>query len=428
MNITELLAELKLWFEGTDKPGEGRGGAERGPGVKSSPSRCYIVDDEAGIRQLISMVLRPMGIQIEEFASAQALMEGVDRGHPQLIFLDISLERSDAVEALHGLARAGYSGAVNLMSGRHGQLLEDVKRIGERHRLRMLPSLLKPFEVTTIRKIAQDNFPAPAKRSPKIALADALERGWVQVWYQAKIDINRKKLVGCEALSRIEHPEYGILSPGSFLPGADPESLARLTEHVLRTVLRDAVKFDETGFDIRPAVNIPVDVLMKFPVASLVRENRPSGNAWKGLIVEVTEDQIVRDVERAEDIATQLKIYDISLSIDDFGAGYSSLARLRQFPFAELKLDMSFVQGCASNPKNAAICKAAIDLAHSFGAVAVAEGIEKAEDLRTLSQMGCDLGQGYLLASPMPLGSFLKALEKRKPTTDLLGRSINKSA
>jgi EAL domain-containing protein (putative c-di-GMP-specific phosphodiesterase class I) len=429
MSIVELLSELKLWFGATEPPVAGPEPEERTSGTQPGGLNCYVVDDETGIRQLISMVLKPMGVQIEEFASAQALLEGLDRGHPQLIFLDISLEKSDAIEVLHGLAKARYSGAINLMSGRHGSLLEDVRKIGERHRLRMLPALLKPFEVATIRAIARDIFPAaPKKTRPRVALADALQQGWMQVWYQPKIDLQRKKLVGCEALARIKHPEYGILLPGSFLPGADTESLTRLTEHVLLTVLRDAASFGTTGVAVRPAVNIPVDVLMKFPVASLVRENRPKGDAWKGLVVEVTEDQIVRDVARAADIATQFQIYDIALSIDDFGAGYSSLARLKQFPFAELKLDMSFVQGCAGNPQNEALCKAIIDLAHSFSAVAVAEGIEKPEDLRTLFQMGCDLGQGFLLAPPMPVEGFLQLLTRRKPTTELPTLSPNVTA
>jgi EAL domain-containing protein (putative c-di-GMP-specific phosphodiesterase class I) len=429
MKIVELLTELKRFFG--ERPVAEQQPAERCPGKEPNGASCYIVDDEAGIRQLIMLALKPMGIQIEEFASARAVMEGLDREHPQLIFLDISLERSDAVEVLHGLAQVGYSGAVILMSGHDRQLLEDVRKLGERHCLRMLPVLPKPFELATIRKIAHENFPAATTQTkhPRVAIDEALKQGWMQVWYQPKIDLKRKRLVGCEALARIQHPDYGILSPASFLPGADTERLTRLTEHVLLTVLRDAVSFSETGVAIRPAVNIPVDVLMKFPVASLVREHRPKGDAWKGLIVEVTEDQIVRDVERAKDIAIQLKIYDILLSIDDFGAGYSSLARLKQMPFAELKLDGRFVQGCASNPQSAALCKAVIDLAHSFDAVAVAEGIEKPEDLRALFQMGCDLGQGYLLAAPMPLERLLQTLVQRKPATDLLGREgFSKSA
>ena len=161
MKIVELLTGLKRLF-GEQQPVAKQEPAERPPagsltglvagtppGKGTDGTRCYIVDDEAGIRQLISLVLKPMGIRIEEFAGAQAVMAGLDRGHPQLIFLDISLERSDAVEVLHGLAEVGYTGAVSLMSGRHGQLLEDVRKIGERLRLRMLPALLKPFDVAT---------------------------------------------------------------------------------------------------------------------------------------------------------------------------------------------------------------------------------------------------------------------------------------
>jgi EAL domain-containing protein (putative c-di-GMP-specific phosphodiesterase class I) len=236
----------------------------------------------------------------------------------------------------------------------------------------------------------------------------------MRVWYQPKIDLQQKILAGCEALARIEHPQHGVLLPGTFLPGADTASLSRLTEHVLLTVLRDCVKFRNVGTSMRPAVNVPVDVLLKFPLAALVRENRPKDGAWKGLIVEVTEDQIVRDVALAQEIATQLKIYDIALAIDDFGAGYSSLSRLKHFPFSELKLDMSFVHGCAINSQNAGLCKAAVDLAHSFGAVAVAEGIEQAADLRALFQMGCDLGQGYLLAPPMSMERLLPILAQRR--------------
>jgi EAL domain-containing protein (putative c-di-GMP-specific phosphodiesterase class I) len=277
----------------------------------------------------------------------------------------------------------------------------------------MLPAMVKPFEVSAIRKIALANF-AEAAKPPPIAIDEALRQRWIKVWYQPKIDLKQMILVGCEALARIEHPQHGVLLPGTFLPGADTASLIRLTEHVLLTVLRDCVKFRSVGTPIQPAVNVPVDVLLNFPLAALVRENRPKDDAWKGLIVEVTEDQIVRDVALAQEIATQLKIYDIALAIDDFGAGYSSLSRLKNFPFAELKLDMGLVQGCASDSQNAGLCKAAISLAHSFNALAVAEGIEQVADLRAIFQMGCDLGQGFLLAAPMPLERLIPILAQRR--------------
>jgi EAL domain-containing protein (putative c-di-GMP-specific phosphodiesterase class I) len=418
MIVRDLMAELRLWFGATTESVDSAAVSVQRP-PQSNGSLCFVVDDEAQISQLISAILKPLGVEVREFPSAQSLLEGLDGCHPQLVFLDISLQGSDAVEALHGMAKAGYSGGVHLMSGRHGSLLDDIKKIGERQGLRMLSVLPKPFDVATVRRVGSAAFTKVRKRTPHVSIDEALQRGWLTVWYQPKINLKQKLLVGCEALARIEHPEYGMIAPGGFLPGADIESLCRLTRHVLITVLRDCVVFAETGAVLRPAVNIPAEVLLRMPVASIVREYRPNAEAWRGLIVEVTEDQIVRDIDRAQDIATQLQIYDIALSIDDFGAGYSSLARLKHFPFAELKLDMSFVQNCATNTQNAAICKAAIDLAHSFNAIAVAEGVEKLEDLRALYKMGCDVGQGYLFAKPMPLEKLVSVLKRGRAIEDL---------
>ena len=149
------------------------------------------------------------------------------------------------------------------------------------------------------------------------------------------------------------------------------------------------------------------------PVAALVAEYRPQSAAWPGLIVEVTEDQIVRDIALAKDIAAQLRGSGISIAIDDFGAGYSSFSSLRNLPFAELKIDRSFVRNCATDATNAAICQTAIDLAHRFGSAAVAEGVESQADLQALMVMGCDFGQGALIAPPMPKERFLDLLRQR---------------
>ena len=146
----------------------------------------------------------------------------------------------------------------------------------------------------------------------------------------------------------------------------------------------------------------------------------PKDDAWPGLIIEVTEGEVASDVGLAHEIATQLNIYGIKLAIDDFGEGYSSFARLRDLPFAELKLDASFVQNCAEDTKNAAICRAVIELAHSFGAVAVAEGLETAADVQAIQRMGCDLGQGFLFARPMPSTLFIGTDAKQDPRRRVL--------
>jgi EAL domain-containing protein (putative c-di-GMP-specific phosphodiesterase class I) len=248
---------------------------------------------------------------------------------------------------------------------------------------------------------------------PRVTIDEALREGWLEIWYQPKIDLRRKCLAGAEALARIHHPMLGVLLPGVFLNGVDDNSLARLTEHALLATLRDWTTFDAAGFNLHLAINVPVAVLLRLPIPTLVKENRPKAEHWPGLIVEVTEDQIARDITLANEIAKQLKISGVSVSIDDFGGGYSSFATLRELPFAELKLDHTFVKNCATDGTNGAICQTAIDLSHRFGSVAVAEGIENVADLQALQVMRCDFGQGVLLAPPMPLERFIALLNSR---------------
>jgi EAL domain-containing protein (putative c-di-GMP-specific phosphodiesterase class I) len=169
----------------------------------------------------------------------------------------------------------------------------------------------------------------------------------------------------------------------------------------------------DIGFNMKFAVNASIASLTDLNLPDLIRQNKPAGANWPGLILEVTEGEVAKDVGLAHEIATQLSIYGISLAIDDFGEGYSSFARLRELPFAELKLDASFVKNCGQDPKNAAICQAVIDLAHSFGAIAVAEGLETAADVQAVQKMGCDLGQGFVFARPMPSDLFTAVLRER---------------
>jgi len=252
-----------------------------------------------------------------------------------------------------------------------------------------------------------------AGERPRIAITDALRNNWFEIWYQPKIDLKRKCLAGAEALARIHHPQLGVLLPGSFLPDVDEDSIADLAQHALLATLCDWTMFEEAGFNLHLAINVPVGVLVRMPLAALVDEYRPKSEQWPGLILEVTEDQIVRDIALANDVAGQLRGSGIAIAIDDFGAGYSSFSSLRNLPFAELKIDRSFVRDCATDATNAAICQTAIDLAHRFGSAAVAEGIEKQADLQALMVMGCDFGQGVLIAPPMPKDRFLDLLRRR---------------
>ena len=144
-----------------------------------------------------------------------------------------------------------------------------------------------------------------------------------------------------------------------------------------------------------------------------MREYHPRNPKWPGLIIEVTEDEAVQEFDAVSEAAVQLRIYDVTLAIDDFGSGYSSFARLKQFPFSEIKLDRSFVQNCATDPMNASICQSIVDLARATGATCVAEGIETETDRDALIRLGCNFGQGYLFGRPMSVGKLIERTSER---------------
>jgi EAL domain-containing protein (putative c-di-GMP-specific phosphodiesterase class I)/ActR/RegA family two-component response regulator len=389
-------------------------GDERTAAAKPSSTFCLIVDDERGVRNFVARCLRDQLVITEEYGDASSALEALKRRTPDLIFLDVTLERSDAIEVIRGLGSLHFSGSVQLMSGRDASLLEEIKRVGERYSLRMLPVLQKPFRADAIPDVLRQAGVARMTASgPEVSLLEALCSGWVELCYQPKISLRGMHLVGAEGLARVVHPDHGVLLPGAFLPGADEGSLLSLAEYALKAALQDWNDFNEAGAPVRLAVNVPFDALMKLPIASLIRENRPPSLNWPGLILEVREEQILRDMVFAHEMATQLRIYEVHLAIDNFGASCSSFAHLRELPFVELKLARNFVNGCASNEVNHDLCKTVIQLAHRFGCEAVAEGIEAASDLKALGAMGCDIGQGFLLGRPMPKDKLCALVRQR---------------
>jgi EAL domain-containing protein (putative c-di-GMP-specific phosphodiesterase class I) len=375
---------------------------------------CFVVDEDASIRHFLSLILHGAGIDTEEFADGQSFRRAVAERPADLVFLNIALESADAIESVVAMGKQGFFGFVQLVSNRGSAVLEHVKSIGEQHGMQMLPVLKKPFETGSILKILQGlklgNPPAVAAR---IDLAEALAQNWIEFWYQPKIDLRKKQLVGAEVYARARHPQFGVLMPGAFMPGASEASLVTLSEQALANAMRAGLNFNKVGVNLRLAINVPVAALVKLAVADIVQNYRSQYDKWPGLIIDVTEEQIVTDLKLASDITKSFAHLNVKLAIDDFGRGYSSLVRLKELPFAELKLDRAFVTDCGTDKVNAPLCKTVIDLAHNFGSVAVAIGIEKASDAMALVSMGCDYGQGFLLGQPMPEERFISLLRQR---------------
>jgi EAL domain-containing protein (putative c-di-GMP-specific phosphodiesterase class I) len=329
---------------------------------------------------------------------------------------------NDAAQTIATLGKWRFSGAMQLM-GRADAALENLRRIGEQSGLRILPALRKPFDADTVRKILQaERLGDPPAAAVQVRLDEALKNGWIEVWYQPKIDLRKKLLAGCEAFARVRHPQHGVLPPRAFVSGANDASLRTLAEITLIKALKTGLELSLLGINLRIAINMNMDALVQVPVAEIVQEHRPKPERWAGLIIDVTEQQIVNNIPRIYAVAKHLRACNVKLAVDDFGRDVFSLLKVKDIPFAEMKLDRAFVTGCSTNPLNASICQSAVDLAHSFGSLAVGVGVEKAEDVAALAAMGCDLGQGFLFGQPMAEERFLALLKQRAAS---LGRAAS---
>jgi diguanylate cyclase (GGDEF)-like protein len=257
---------------------------------------------------------------------------------------------------------------------------------------------------------APDGTPASRDRLEILEqLRTALDDDQLDVHYQPKLDLRTGRVIGVEALVRWNHPERGLLYPDVFLPLAEQAGLMRrLALRVLERSLRDLRAWRADGLDLSVAVNLSVsnlqDVALPDQVEMLLDSFDLPADA---LTLEITEDVLMADAARSQQVMAGLRRLGIRLSVDDYGTGYSSLSYLRALPVDELKLDRSFVSNLTSDARAAAIVRSTLQLSLDLGMTMVVEGVEDAATLTALRAWGCDFAQGYHIARPMPADRFL---------------------
>ena len=235
-------------------------------------------------------------------------------------------------------------------------------------------------------------------------LRKALENGELEVFFQPKVTIGDRHLVGVECLARWNHPAHGEVAPEDFIAVAEHTGqLSRLTEVVLTEGLRRCREWADAERPLAIAVNLSARTLLdpRFPnmVHELLKQHHV---AAEQVTFEISEPGMLGDIERTLPVLYQLRDLGVRLSVDDFGTGASSLSYLRQLPVHEVKIDDSFVQGMATDSGDLAIVRAVISLAREFRLTVVAEGVESEMTLDLLEEMGCEIGQGYLFSRPLP--------------------------
>ena len=247
-------------------------------------------------------------------------------------------------------------------------------------------------------------------------LRTALTTDQLVVHYQPKVDLDSGEVNSVEALVRWDHPTRGLLYPDAFLNLVEESALMpALTRVVLAQALDQVAKWRVQGRPLVVAVNLSasslVDADLPEQVASMLAAR---GVPPRALQLEITEDFLMADRDRAREILTQLRHSGVQISVDDYGTGYSSLSYLRDLPVDELKLDRSFVFPMSDDARAAALVASTIDLAHSLGLRMVAEGVETDVAYRELAHLGCDQAQGYYMSRPVPAAELDYWLDNRR--------------
>jgi EAL domain-containing protein (putative c-di-GMP-specific phosphodiesterase class I) len=247
-------------------------------------------------------------------------------------------------------------------------------------------------------------------------LARASDRGEFELFFQPQVRLEDDSLIGAEALIRWRHPTRGLVSPAEFMPIVNASALSeKVASWVMQSACSQARTWQLAGKNIRIGVNLSPSQFQTMDLAEAVADVLQQTGLSPGLLeLEVTEDILLDDEQRALAVFRKIQDLGVRLVFDDFGTGFGSLSYLRKFPLDGLKIDRSFVSDLRSG--DTAIVSSTIGLSKKLGLEVIAEGIEDRATAELLLEMGCPDGQGYFFGKPMPVSEFNRRfLTERSP-------------
>ncbi len=402
--------------------------------IPAGIASLLVVDDSVVQRQHAVALCRALGVGlVYEAGNGREALELLSMLvlRPSLMIIDLAMPDMDGVELIQQLHQRQLDIPFIVASGRENALIQSVETMSGVLGLQVLAGLQKPLELDQLadalghfsepQGVAPDKEPEIQAPLGAADLARAIEQGEIVPYYQPKLDLRTGIVRGVEALARWQHPEMGLILPGRFIPLMEEQGLVHaLTLSMMEQTLAQAAIWNTRGLKLSVAVNFSPRLL---DAPGLVEEcaallARHALHAEQ-IILEITESSVVACLGAALGVLARLRIKGFGLSIDDYGTGFSSMQQLARVPFTELKIDRSFVHGAHRRKNLRVILQSALDLARRLELVPVAEGIETVEDWRLLQELGCAVGQGYLIAKPMPAASlpqWVKSQHKRLRT------------
>jgi EAL domain-containing protein (putative c-di-GMP-specific phosphodiesterase class I)/CheY-like chemotaxis protein len=381
---------------------------------KLTPRAC-VVDSKKHLRLFLADALEDLGFVTCECGQAGDLAGVLQTEHLDLIVLSVCVDGINVGDILEAIVRKNFGGKVLVIGQPDSIMVKAVRQIGDEYGIAMLPSLPTPFGAASLRASVAELLPAEPAPSPAVDVAEALKAGWLELWYQQKIDTRSLAPDGAEALVRMRHPAWGVVPPAHFIPDDRDPHFRRLSEFVVGRAIEDWRYLLESQGPVDLSINLPAAFFGDDAAVRDLSRAVPAHPAFGGLLIEIDSGEAIEHADLVVDAARALRLHNIALAVDNVGAEWPSLLELRSFPFAELKVDRQFINGCADDRLKQTVCRRIVELARDNGARAIAQGIETRADFLAAHEMGFDLVQGHLFGKPVAVRKFARSRPQLAP-------------
>ncbi len=393
------------------------------------PIRVLVLEDHPFVRAVAVKTLLQLGceevFQASDGLQALAVLDQV--GAVDIALCDLCMEGMDGLEFLRQVGLSGRVGSVIISSSLSADLRRAVRQIVELSGLRLLGDIGKPLHAQALIQLLEKHLIDPRDEIMSAPIAPlacekevrkALDEGQLQSFYQPKLNLLTGQVCGVEVLVRWLHPFRGILSPAVFMPVLER---CELLDTLLFTQIDQALTLHRQAHEVGHVLNIALNLhATQLANAQLVPTIRSilalHGTPGHCLTLELTESGLLEAPATSLENLVRLRMMGCRLSIDDFGAGFSSMQRLCQLPFNEIKLDGEFIRTSEDEPRCRAVISSTLALGDALGMSVVIEGVETDEQRQQLLALGCTQAQGYLFARPMCGADLLRWLQAMPAT------------
>ena len=381
-------------------------------GHRRIPPRACVIENKPHVRAFLAEILDDLGFITRECAGPD-FQRAHDEFRPDLIVLGPLDGESDVRTLLRWLKSQAFGGRAMLFGGRSSEALMHAHETGERSGLIMLPPLGTPFRDGDLHENLSCFLPIPSAPSVPVDVDEALCGGWLEVWYQPKMNPRTLLPQGAEALVRVRHPTWGVIVPAYFVPATNDPYFHALSQFVIARAVADSIAFAASNRPIEISFNLPWPALEDAGFINQLVQKLP-GDARNGFAIEVDHADVAGDDAIIRRIAAQLAFRNIGLVIDEIGAEGAELARRRELPVVEVKVAANFVRGCADDRIKQTVCNEIVATARDVGARSVADGVTAQDDFMVVRDLGFDLLQGSMFAKPMQRAKFQRAVLSRQ--------------